>query len=282
MLKPKRALVLSVISLLSSLICAVQSEYRTSSNGSSNNAHFKYNHSSNINNISGSNVIEHNNPKAMKDLQRNPPPLDSSSNEKTAYQYAINDSDSGETPSISSSSSSSYPYFDSSSSAVHPIVENVTFDVASEGPSTSTRLAYHKKTAVRSAPYNYHEPHVKFAILLPESPRSRDSRILSTVRPVIEMATNVVTGPEGVLRNVKIEIDYRDTQCSSTYGALGAFDILLKRKPGNRHNKHKFGLLLKFGSQLGWVAIGGRERISIQNRHRMKFITPYTGMGTII
>ncbi|XP_065092696.1 atrial natriuretic peptide receptor 1 isoform X1 [Ochlerotatus camptorhynchus] len=233
MLKPKRALVLSVISLLSSLICAAQSEYRTSSNGSNNNAeksHNKYNHSSNINNISGSNVIEHNNPKAMKDLQRNPPPSDSA-NEKTAYQYAINDSDSGETPIISSSSASSYPYFTSSSPAVHHIVENITFDVASEGPSTSTRLSYRKKTAVRSAPYNYYDHHVKFAILLPENPRSRDSRILSTVRPVIEMATKLVTRPEGVLHNVKIEIDYRDTQCSSTYGALGAFDILLKRKP---------------------------------------------------
>lgn len=194
----------------------------------------------------------------MKDLQRNPPPSDSA-NEKTAYQYAINDSDSGETPIISSSSASSYPYFTSSSPAVHHIVENITFDVASEGPSTSTRLSYRKKTAVRSAPYNYYDHHVKFAILLPENPRSRDSRILSTVRPVIEMATKLVTRPEGVLHNVKIEIDYRDTQCSSTYGALGAFDILLKRKPGNRRSKHKFGLLLKFGGQLRWVAIGCRS-----------------------
>lgn len=237
MLKPKRALVLSVISLLSSLICAVQSEYRTSSNGSSNNAeksHHKYNHSSNINNISGSNVIEHNNPKAMKDLQRNPPPLDSA-NEKTAYQYAINDSDSGETPTIAASSSSSYPYFTSSSPVVHHIVENITFDGASEGPSTSTRLSYHhKKTAVRSASDNYHEHNLMFAILLPEKPEDGDSRILSTVRPVIEMATNLITGPQGILRNIKIEIDYRDTQCSSTYGVIRTFEMVVKREPGNR------------------------------------------------
>nr|XP_040240604.2 atrial natriuretic peptide receptor 1 isoform X1 [Anopheles coluzzii] len=74
--------------------------------------------------------------------------------------------------------------------------------------------------------------YVKFAILLPKKPsKNRDIRILSTVLPVIEMATRVVTAPGGLLQNLRIEIDYRDTQCSSTYGALGAFDIFLKRKP---------------------------------------------------
>ncbi|XP_049280023.1 atrial natriuretic peptide receptor 1 isoform X2 [Anopheles funestus] len=73
---------------------------------------------------------------------------------------------------------------------------------------------------------------VKFAILLPEQPsKRRDVRILSTVLPVIEMATREVTAPGGLLQNFRIEIDHRDTQCSSTYGALGAFDIFLKRKP---------------------------------------------------
>ncbi|XP_053658812.1 atrial natriuretic peptide receptor 2 [Anopheles marshallii] len=73
---------------------------------------------------------------------------------------------------------------------------------------------------------------VKFAILLPEQPsKRRDVRILSTVLPVIEMATRKVTAPGGLLQNLRIEIDHRDTQCSSTFGALGAFDIFLTRKP---------------------------------------------------
>ncbi|XP_035891250.1 atrial natriuretic peptide receptor 1 isoform X2 [Anopheles stephensi] len=73
---------------------------------------------------------------------------------------------------------------------------------------------------------------VKFAILLPaKSNNPRDVRILSTVLPVIEMAKRNVTAPGGLLQNLRIEIDHRDTQCSSTYGALGAFDIFLKRKP---------------------------------------------------
>uniref|UniRef100_A0A2M4DPI5 Putative atrial natriuretic peptide receptor n=1 Tax=Anopheles darlingi TaxID=43151 RepID=A0A2M4DPI5_ANODA len=78
-----------------------------------------------------------------------------------------------------------------------------------------------------------HGKFIKFAILLPEKPsKARDVRILSTVLPVIEMATKVVTDPGGLLAGFRIEIDHRDTQCSSTFGALGAFDMFLKRKPG--------------------------------------------------
>ncbi|KFB35333.1 AGAP003283-PA-like protein [Anopheles sinensis] len=73
---------------------------------------------------------------------------------------------------------------------------------------------------------------LKFAILLPKVPsKRRDIRILSTVLPMIELATQMVTAPGGLLENFRIELDHRDTQCSSTHGALGAFDIFLKRKP---------------------------------------------------
>lgn len=249
MLKSKRALVLSVISLLSSWICSVQSENRTSrSYNNADSSHYKYNHSSIFNNISnsssGSNVIEHNNPMATNDLRRNPPLWDSS-NEKTAYQYAINDNDSNDAPTIAS-----HLHFSSTLSAEHgSIVEKTVFN---GGTFEGSHTPYHKKTVVRSASADsYHEPHIKFAILLPEHGRSRDSRILSTVRPVIEMATNLVTGPNGVLHNLKIEIDYRDTQCSSTYGALGAFDILLKRKPGTK-GKSQTKMRQSSGCCFGW------------------------------
>lgn len=293
MLKSKRALVLSVISLLSSLICSVQSENRTSTTRSSNNAdssHYKYNHSSIFNNISqsgnsGSNAIEHNNPIATNDLHSRNPPVSDSSNDKTAYQYAINDNDSNEAPTIAS-----HPHFSTPLSVEHGLnVANSVFNGgAQEGSRTGTPLSsYHKKTAVRSVSTepNHQQPHLKFAILLPEHGRSRDSRILSTVRPVIEMATNLVTGPDGVLHNLKIEIDYRDTQCSSTYGALGAFDILLKRKPGTTRQgqiglKPKYFLL----SVVGLLFIRLVHKLtrlflhitlpnaSPRNRNRMKFI----------
>ncbi|KAL9694112.1 hypothetical protein quinque_013397 [Culex quinquefasciatus] len=202
MLKSKRALVLSVISLLGSLVSLAGSEYRTSSNGSSSNAdssHYEYNDSAFVNH--SSNVIEQISPKSLKNLRHIKPSSPSFAlNAKTAgNQYAIDDD--------LNSTQATY-----SSVVPSPMV---------------AALRRHSAIGTHSEP-----PHVKFAILLPEKPRNRrDVRILSTIRPVIEMATRVVTGPEGVLRNVRIEIDYRDTQCSSTYGALGAFDIFLKRKP---------------------------------------------------
>lgn len=203
MLKSKRALVLSVISLLGSLVSLAGSEYRTSSNGSNSNAdssHYEYNDGAFVNH--SSNVIEQISPKSLKNLRHIKPSSPSFTlNAKTAgNQYAIDDD-----------------------------LNSTQATYSSVGPSPMVAaLRRHSAIGTHSEP-----PHVKFAILLPEKPRNRrDVRILSTIRPVIEMATRVVTGPEGVLRNVRIEIDYRDTQCSSTYGALGAFDIFLKRKPG--------------------------------------------------
>uniref|UniRef100_A0A8D8KW69 Guanylate cyclase n=2 Tax=Culex pipiens TaxID=7175 RepID=A0A8D8KW69_CULPI len=202
MLKSKRALVLSVISLLGSLVSLAGSEYRTSSNGSNSNAessHYEYNDSAFVNH--SSNVIEQISPKSLKNLRHIKPSSPSFAlNAKTAgNQYAIDDD-----------------------------LNSTQATYSSVGPSPMVAaLRGHYAIGTHGEP-----PHVKFAILLPEKPRNRrDVRILSTIRPVIEMATRVVTGPEGVLRNVRIEIDYRDTQCSSTYGALGAFDIFLKRKP---------------------------------------------------
>ena len=79
--------------------------------------------------------------------------------------------------------------------------------------------------------------HLKFAVLLPEKPaKNSDIRILSTVRPVIEMATKKLTREGGLLENFAVDIEYRDTQCSSTYGALGAFDIYRHKEPGVRLN----------------------------------------------
>ncbi|EDS31818.1 atrial natriuretic peptide receptor [Culex quinquefasciatus] len=177
-------------------------EYRTSSNGSNSNAdssHYEYNDGAFVNH--SSNVIEQISPKSLKNLRHIKPSSPSFAlNAKTAgNQYAIDDD-----------------------------LNSTQATYSSVGPSPMVAaLRRHSAIGTHSEP-----PHVKFAILLPEKPRNRrDVRILSTIRPVIEMATRVVTGPEGVLRNVRIEIDYRDTQCSSTYGALGAFDIFLKRKP---------------------------------------------------
>ncbi|XP_055636568.1 atrial natriuretic peptide receptor 1 isoform X2 [Toxorhynchites rutilus septentrionalis] len=223
MLKLNHFVVLTtVISLQSSLICPIKSTFLTSNNATSINietSQYKYNHATNSSHNtspSDGNVMEHKNPKPMKILRRNSTPSNSF-NQKTAYQYAIMDDNKFDT---TATTSASY------SMTAHNLSADVTSSVAKLA-GTSTQSPEYPITD----DHGDDEPHIKFAILLPEKQRRRDIRILSTVRPVIEMATNVVTGPRGVLQNVRIEVDYRDTQCSSTYGALGAFDIFLKRKP---------------------------------------------------
>uniref|UniRef100_A0A2M4A8A9 Putative atrial natriuretic peptide receptor n=1 Tax=Anopheles triannulatus TaxID=58253 RepID=A0A2M4A8A9_9DIPT len=115
-------------------------------------------------------------------------------------------------------------------------------DAAVSGPgrngtsSTVTQICDHRSMVADDSNGTVdtegHGKFIKFAILLPEKPsKARDVRILSTVLPVIEMATKVVTDPGGLLAGFRIEIDHRDTRCSSTYGGLGAFDMFLKRKP---------------------------------------------------
>jgi hypothetical protein len=55
----------------------------------------------------------------------------------------------------------------------------------------------------------------------------------SKVLPAIELAAKKIVQDGQLLANFKIEIDYKDTRCSSTYGPLAAFDLYSgKTKPG--------------------------------------------------
>jgi Receptor family ligand binding region len=64
---------------------------------------------------------------------------------------------------------------------------------------------------------------VRFAVLLPQT--SQDNRIMSAVLPSIELAARKVVQNGNLLSNFQIEIDYKDTKCSSTFGPLAAFDL---------------------------------------------------------
>jgi Receptor family ligand binding region len=64
---------------------------------------------------------------------------------------------------------------------------------------------------------------VRFAVLLPQT--NQDNRILSAVLPSIELAAKKVVQHGNLLSNFQIEIDYKDTKCSSTFGPLAAFDL---------------------------------------------------------
>lgn len=74
-----------------------------------------------------------------------------------------------------------------------------------------------------------------FGILLPfkEADRGGNPAII----PAIQLAIDKVTAKHGILNGFNVTLAIRDTECSSVYGPLAAFDLYTKRKPGLEHKK---------------------------------------------
>ncbi|XP_055610069.1 atrial natriuretic peptide receptor 1 isoform X2 [Uranotaenia lowii] len=191
MLSLIRTLVLSVIPLLSSSICLVDCKYH---NAASNSSGGNALHSSGIQQTHGA---------SLNGAITPPPPPEAPSKDPPENRLL---------------------HFNSSE-----------IDISVWWASQSSLIPKNVPIGKRSSnnPGGTRKNHtIKFAILLPEKPcGERDIRVLSTVRPVIDMAKNFVTGPDGFLPNVEILIDYRNTLCSSTYGPIGAFEIILNGRP---------------------------------------------------
>lgn len=74
-----------------------------------------------------------------------------------------------------------------------------------------------------------------FGVLLPSIPPGGvrgGSRVAAAVRPAIDLAAKKISQPGSLLGGFKITVHFRDTQCSSTYGPLGAFDLYTHYRPG--------------------------------------------------
>lgn len=72
-----------------------------------------------------------------------------------------------------------------------------------------------------------------FGVLTPiKGPHRLSEWTVRTVMPTIELAIKKVQSAGGLLENFNISIEHRDTECSSTYGPLAAFEFHTKRKPG--------------------------------------------------
>lgn len=71
---------------------------------------------------------------------------------------------------------------------------------------------------------------VKLAVIAPADPHHEQS--LPRVLPAVHMAVKFVSSPRGPLPGWNIEVDYRDSRCSSTYGPLAAFDFHFNRTAG--------------------------------------------------
>lgn len=73
-----------------------------------------------------------------------------------------------------------------------------------------------------------------FGVLLPSDEYILDRGSTRGILAGMELAIDRVVADDetGILPGFNITMEYRDTMCSSTHGALAAFDIILKRKPG--------------------------------------------------
>lgn len=71
---------------------------------------------------------------------------------------------------------------------------------------------------------------VKLAVIAPGDPHHEQS--LPRVLPAVLLAVRYVSSPKGPLCGWNIKVDHRDSQCSSTYGALAAFEFYINNTAG--------------------------------------------------
>lgn len=108
-------------------------------------------------------------------------------------------------------------------SALESESENHTV-VISQSPSDECKTATTTIRTVRE------KKELFFGVLLPSN--MRDHGGSPGVLPAMELAVNKITAPGGILEGWHITMEYRDTQCSSVYGPLAAFELYTKQKPG--------------------------------------------------
>lgn len=66
---------------------------------------------------------------------------------------------------------------------------------------------------------------IQISVIAPSSP-SEDEEILDEIVPSVKLAIEAVTNPiHGILASHDIELLYRDTNCSATFGPLAAIDL---------------------------------------------------------
>ncbi|XP_015592168.1 atrial natriuretic peptide receptor 1 isoform X3 [Cephus cinctus] len=68
---------------------------------------------------------------------------------------------------------------------------------------------------------------VRLAVIAPGDPHHEQG--LPRVLPAVSLAVRAVSSPRGPLPGWTIKVDHRDSQCSSTYGPLAAFEFYINR-----------------------------------------------------
>lgn len=73
---------------------------------------------------------------------------------------------------------------------------------------------------------------ITFALLLPRTlPMVPHTDVPSLVLTAMELAVRKLKEPNGLLADYNVAYEYADTKCSSTYGPMAAFDLVVLRKP---------------------------------------------------
>ncbi|XP_015524405.2 atrial natriuretic peptide receptor 1 isoform X2 [Neodiprion lecontei] len=68
---------------------------------------------------------------------------------------------------------------------------------------------------------------VRLAVIAPQD--SHHEQALPRVLPAVQLAVKFVKSPKGPLPGWTINVEYRDSQCSSTFGPLAAFDFYINK-----------------------------------------------------
>lgn len=87
---------------------------------------------------------------------------------------------------------------------------------------------YYETSSVNLSTVIHKNHQIHLAVMLPSKPvdevSERSTQILATTLPVIELAIRAVKEKK-ILEGYELIIHHRDTQCSSTFGPMAAFDL---------------------------------------------------------
>lgn len=116
------------------------------------------------------------------------------------------------------------PYLEAISNLVHLRQKRHTTNYQHDQLSNASLMAQYDLNAGKKELF--------FGVLLPPSLPDRCNSL--AILPAMDLAINKVQAVGGILEGFNITMEYRNTQCSSTYGPLAAFELYTKRKPGRR------------------------------------------------
>ena len=84
-----------------------------------------------------------------------------------------------------------------------------------------------KKCDMKADKFSDGKREIHIGVLLPSKKSLLQGRntVLGTILPAIELAVESITNTENLLTNCSIKIHHKDTDCSSIFGPLAAFDL---------------------------------------------------------